>query len=111
VSAQERSLSRVDLVNASVKCKLVVNVNASAFVVGADYALANGIVDLASGCNKNVTVDASKMRVGLCVSNGNFELGSHGVSPLKLVALRQYRLSHPSPSRGLVRGQCLFNLA
>jgi hypothetical protein len=93
VSAQERSLGRVDFVNASVKCKLVVNVNASAFVVCANDALANGIVDLASGRNKNVTVDASKVRVGLCVSNGNFELGSHGVSPLKLLALSAARAS------------------
>jgi hypothetical protein len=111
VSAKKRSLGRVDLVNASVKRKLVVNVNASAFVVCANNALADGIVNLASGCDKNVTVDTSKVRVGLCVSNGNFELGSHGVSPLKLVALRQYRLSHPSPLRGSVRGQCLFSLA
>jgi len=80
MSAKKRSLSRVDFVNASVKCKLVVNVNASAFVVCANDALADGIVDLASGGNKNVTVDASKMRVGLCVSNGNFELGSHDQS-------------------------------
>jgi hypothetical protein len=93
MSAQERGLGRVDLVNASVKCKLVVNVNASAFVVCANHALANGIVDLASGCDKNVTVDTSKVRVGLCVSNGNFELGSHGVSPLKLVALSAARAS------------------
>jgi hypothetical protein len=61
--------------------------------VGADDALAYGIVDLASSRNKNVTVDASKMRVSLCVSNGNFELGSHGVSPLKLVALSAARAS------------------
>jgi hypothetical protein len=93
VSAQKRSLSRVDFVNASVKCKLIVNVDASAFVVCADDALANGIVDLASGCDKNVTVDASKVRVDLCVSNGHFELGSHGVSPLKLVALSAARAS------------------
>jgi hypothetical protein len=93
VSAKKRSLSRVDFVNASVKCKLVVNVNTSAFVVCANHALANGIVDLASGCDKNVTVNTSKVRVGLCVSNGNFELGSHGVSPLKLVALSAARAS------------------
>jgi hypothetical protein len=93
VSAQERSLGGVDFVNASVKRKLVVNVNASAFVVCADYALANGIVDLASGRDKNVTVDTSKVRVGLCVSNGYFELGSHGVSPLKLFALSAARAS------------------
>jgi hypothetical protein len=105
VSAQERSLGGVDFVNASVKRKLVVNVNASAFVVCANNALANGIVDLASGCNQHITINASKVRVGLRVSNGHFELGSHGVSPLKLVALRQYRLSHPSPSRGSVRGR------
>jgi hypothetical protein len=80
VSAKKRSLGGVDFVNASVKCKLVVNVNASAFVVGADNALANGIVDLASGRDKNVTVDTSKVRVGLCVSNSNFELGSHDQS-------------------------------
>jgi hypothetical protein len=77
VSAKKRSLSGVNLVNASVKCKLVVNINASAFVVCADHALADCIVDLASGGDKNVTVDASKVRVGLCVSNGNFEFGSH----------------------------------
>jgi hypothetical protein len=77
VSAKKRSLGGVDFVNASVKCKLVVNVNASAFVVCADHALANGIVDLASGRNENVTVDASEVRVGLCVSNGDFKLGSH----------------------------------
>jgi hypothetical protein len=77
VSAKKRGLSGINLVNASVKCKLVVNINASAFVVCADYALANGIVDLASGGDKNVTVNASKMRVGLCVSNGYFELGGH----------------------------------
>jgi hypothetical protein len=61
--------------------------------VGAYDALAYGVVDLASGCDKNVTVDTSKVRVGLCVSNGNFELGSHGVSPLKLVALSAARAS------------------
>jgi hypothetical protein len=111
MSAKKRSLSRVDLVNASVKCKLVVNVHATAFVVCANHALAYAVVNFPSGRDKNVTVDASEVRVGLCVSNGNFELGSHGVSPLKLVALRQYRLSHPSPSRESVRGQCLFSLA
>jgi hypothetical protein len=93
MSAKKRSLGGVDFVDASVKRKLVVNVNASAFVVSADHALANGIVDLASGCDKNVTIDASKVRVGLCVSNGNFELGSHGVSPLKLLALSAARAS------------------
>jgi hypothetical protein len=77
MASNERSLGRVDFVNASVKCKLVVNVNASAFVVCANHALANGIVDLASGCNQHVTINASEVRVGLCVSNGNFELGSH----------------------------------
>jgi uncharacterized protein YaiI (UPF0178 family) len=77
VSAKKRSLGGVDLVNASVKCKLVVNVNAGAFVVCADYALADGIVNLASGGDKNVTVDASEVRVGERVSNGNFELGGH----------------------------------
>jgi hypothetical protein len=93
MSAKKRGLGRVDFVNASVKCKLVVNVNASAFVVGAYDALAYGVVDLASGCDKNVTIDSSKVRVGLCVSNGNFELGSHGVSPLKLLALSAARAS------------------
>jgi hypothetical protein len=80
VSAKKRSLGGVNFVNASVKCKLVVNINASAFVVCADYALADSIVNFASGGDKNVTVDASEVRVGLCVSNGNFEFGSHDQS-------------------------------
>jgi hypothetical protein len=77
VSAKKRSLGGINFLNASVKRNLVVNINASAFVVCANNALANGIVDLASGGDKNVTVDASEVRVGLCVSNGNFELGGH----------------------------------
>jgi hypothetical protein len=77
MASNERSLGRVDFVNASVKRRFVVNVHTGAFVVCADYALADGIVNLASGGDKNVTVDASEVRVGLCVSNGNFELGGH----------------------------------
>jgi len=77
MASNERSLGRVDFVNASVKRHLVVNVNAIAFVVCANNALADGIVNLASSRNKNVTVNASKVRVGLRLSNGNFELGSH----------------------------------
>jgi len=77
MSAKKRGFGGVDFVNASVKCKLVVNVNANAFVVCADYALAYAIVNFPSGRDQHITVDASKVRVGLCVSNGNFELGSH----------------------------------
>jgi hypothetical protein len=80
VSAKKRSLGGVDFVNASVKCKLVVNVNASAFVVCANDALAYAVVNFPSGRDKNVTVDASEVRVGLCVSNSNFKLGSHDQS-------------------------------
>jgi acyl-coenzyme A thioesterase PaaI-like protein len=74
---KERSLGRVDFVNASVKRRFVVNIHTGAFVVCADYALAYAVVNFPSGGDKNVTVDASKVRVGLCVSNGNFELGGH----------------------------------
>jgi hypothetical protein len=77
MASNERSLGRVDFVNASVKRRFVVNVHTSAFVVGADYALAHAVVNFPSGCDKNVTVNASEVRVGLCVSNGYFELGGH----------------------------------
>ena len=70
MASNERGLSGINFVNASVKRRFVVNVNASAFVVCADYALADNIVDLPSGCDKHVTVDASKVRVNLCFSNG-----------------------------------------
>jgi hypothetical protein len=77
VSAKKRSLGGINFLNASVKRNLVVNIHTGAFVVCADHALADSIVNFASGGDKNVTVDASEVRVSLCVSNGNFEFGSH----------------------------------
>jgi hypothetical protein len=49
VSAKKRCLGGINLFNASVKRSLVVNVNASAFGVCANNALADGIINFASG--------------------------------------------------------------
>jgi hypothetical protein len=80
VSAKKRSLGGINFLNASVKRNLVVNVNTCAFGVCANNALAHAVVNFSSGRNENVTVDASEVRVGLCVSNGNFEFGNHDQS-------------------------------
>jgi hypothetical protein len=79
VASNEGGFGGIYLFDATVKGNLVVAVNASAFVVSAEYALAYLVVDFAGGRDKHVAVHTGKVRVEIQgIGDGDFDLGTHG---------------------------------
>jgi hypothetical protein len=63
MAGDEGGFGGIHLFDATVKGNLVVNVNASAFVVSAEYALAYLVVDFTGSGDKHVAIDAGEVRV------------------------------------------------